>query len=62
MKSVCKIISHSGRGRAPAAAGHSPKTRGQRGVIYRESRNQFPQLTDEIGDFWNSEFLVKSFY
>ena len=59
MKSVCKIISHSGRGRAPAAAGHSPKTR--RGVIYRESRNQFPQLPDEIGDFWNSEFLVKSF-
>ena len=51
MKSVCKIISHSDRGRAPAAAGHSPKTRGQRGVIYRESRNQFPQLTDEIGDF-----------
>ena len=24
MKSVCKIISHSDRGRAPAAAGHSP--------------------------------------
>jgi len=37
MKSVCKIISHSGRGRAPAAAGHSPNynhfiTMGDRGL------------------------------
>ena len=36
MKSVCKIISHSDRGRAPAAAGHSPK-QGDRGARIKES-------------------------
>ena len=60
MKSVCKIISHSDWGRAPAAAGHSPK-QGDRGNLSR-IKESVPQLTDEIGDFWNSEFLVKSFY